>query len=136
MSTNLPNPNGNLTPTDLPSISPERPARMSAHRRRGLRTTLVVLGGTLGIILLSASSCAQATQDRTGGAGNQPDQFGEAKNVRVYTNADSVPNVALFCLDGWGFASTLSGGDSGKDKAATLLRLPDLDVSYCHNQPK
>jgi len=83
------------------------------------------------VILLSASSCSQATQDRTGGAGKNPDQFGEAHNVRVYTNADSVPNVAIFCLDTWAWASTLSGGDSGTDKAATLVRLPEMDAEYC-----
>lgn len=82
-------------------------------------------------ILLSVSACSQATQDRTGGGGKNPDQFGEATKVRVYTNADSVPNVALFCLDTWAFASTLSGGDSGKDKSSALLRLPEMDADYC-----
>jgi hypothetical protein len=85
----------------------------------------------LAVAGLLLTGCAQATQDRTGGAGKNPDQFGEATKVRVYTNADSVPNVAVFCLDTWAFAATLSGGDSGKDKAASLLRLPDLDAEYC-----
>lgn len=92
--------------------------------KRRLAAAIIVAG-------LVLAGCSSATQDRTGGGGKNPDQFGEARNVRVYTNADSVPNVALFCLDTWAFASTLSGGDSGKDKSASLLRLPDMDAEYC-----
>lgn len=97
--------------------------------------TLVVATSTA-VLLLTAASCSTAVQDRTGGSGNNPDQFGEATKVRVYTNADSVPNVALFCLDDWAFASTLSGGDSGSDKAASLLRLAEMDAEYCGGKPR
>jgi F420-0:gamma-glutamyl ligase len=103
----------------------------------------VLIGAAIPLaVLLSASSCASATQDRSGGAGKAPDAFGEATKVTVFTNADSVPNLALMCIDpgdGSGpmaIMSTLSGGDSGKDKAATIVRMPDLDVSYCKGKPR
>lgn len=93
-------------------------------------------------VLLSASSCATATQDRSGGSGQDPDAFSEVTKVMVFTNANSVPNIALFCInpgDGSGpmaIMSTLSGGDSGKDKAAAITRMPDLDVSYCKGKAR
>jgi hypothetical protein len=92
------------------------------------RKALVAVAAALALTL---AGCSAAVQDRTGGSGKNPDQIGQARNVRVYANADDVPNVALFCLDTWAFASTLSGGDSGKDKASALLRLPDMDAEYC-----
>ena len=82
-----------------------------------------------GAALIALAGCSQATQDRPADAGGKdPDALRAATQVTVYLNADNVPNVALFCIDKMRFASTLSGGDSGKDKASSLLRLPDQDV--------
>jgi F420-0:gamma-glutamyl ligase len=109
-------------------------------RSKTVSTAATVLAATT--IALVVTGCSSATQDRTGGAGKSPDRFGEATKVTVFTNADSVPNVTLFCIDpgdGSGpmaIMSTLSGGDSGKDKAATIVRMPDLDVSYCGGKPR
>lgn len=76
---------------------------------------------------LALTGCSQTVGDREGGAGKQADSYEDATEVKVYKNADNVPNVAFFCLDGFGWASTLSGGDSGKDKAAALIRFPEYD---------
>jgi hypothetical protein len=78
-------------------------------------------------VALALSGCASAKQDRTGSAGSDPDQFGEATKVRVYTNADRVPNIAIFCVDDLAFWSGLNG-----DKAAASIgRLTEWDASYC-----
>jgi hypothetical protein len=57
----------------------------------------------------------------------------------VFKNADNIPNFALSCInraDPIAILSTLSGGDSGKDKAAQIIRMPELDASYCGGKPK
>lgn len=81
-----------------------------------------------GILLLAG--CSQATEDRVGGNGSSPDETVDATRVVVFRNADSVPNLAMFCADGLRFASTLSGGDDGANKASTVIRLPERD-SVC-----
>ena len=90
----------------------------------------LVAVGLIGIALvLLLSACGSAVQDRPDEAGGtEPDVLAAATKVTVYLNADSVPNVALFCIGEMRFASTLSGGDSGKDKSAALLRLPEQDA--------
>lgn len=70
------------------------------------------------------TGCSQTTDDRSSGSGNQADQYEDATEVTVYRNADSVPNVAFFCLGEYGWASTLSGGDTGANRAATIVRFP------------
>lgn len=92
--------------------------------KRGLILGAAALGFTM---LLTG--CSQTVGDREGGAGKQADSYEDATHVTVYKNADNVPNVAFFCLDGFGWASTLSGGDSGKDKAAALIRFPEYDAT-------
>jgi hypothetical protein len=99
---------------------------------RSLFSALALIAvGLIGIaIVLLLSSCgASAVKDRPDSAGGKnPDVTAAATKVTVYLNADSVPNVALFCIGDMRFASTLSGGDSGKDKSSALLRLPEQDA--------
>lgn len=71
--------------------------------------------------------CSETTGDRSSGSGNRADSYSDATHVKVFKNADSVPNVAFFCLGTTGWASTLSGSDTGENKAATLVRNPDYD---------
>lgn len=75
----------------------------------------------------AGSSCGTATDDRTGPNGAQPDAFQDAQHVVVYRNADNVPNVAVFCLGAFGWASTLSGTDAGENKSSTLVRFESYD---------
>lgn len=86
-----------------------------------------------GVVL---TGCSTATQDRPDSAGGkEPDGTAAATQVVVYLNADNVPNVAFFCTGDLRWASTLSGGDSGKDKAATLIRIPEQDA-LCTGKPR
>lgn len=83
------------------------------------------------LVLLAAGAllagCADANQDRSGGGGKDPDEFAEATHVRVYTNADRVPNIAVFCIGDLAFATGLN-----QDRAtATILRLPEWDAQHC-----
>lgn len=97
-----------------------------------LRYTLPALA--IGAVLLTG--CATATQDRPDSAGGkEPDSTAAATQVTVYLNADNVPNVAFFCTGAIRWASTLSGGDSGKDKASTLVRIPEQDA-LCAGKPQ
>lgn len=83
---------------------------------------------------LILSGCSQATADRTSGAGKSVDSAEDTWNVKVFNNADNVPNTALFCInraDPIAILSTLSGGDGGKDKAAQVVKMPELNASYC-----
>lgn len=86
----------------------------------------VAVGGLL------LSGCAAAKQDRQGEAGTSPDQFSEATKVRVYTNADTVPNIAIFCVDGLAFWSGLNGDRA----AASIGRLSEWDASYCGSKAR
>jgi len=88
-------------------------------------TTTILAVAALGLAL---TGCSETVGDREGGAGKGADSYEDATNVVVYKNADNVPNVAHFCLGDYGWASTLSGGDSGKDKASALVRFPEYDV--------
>lgn len=88
--------------------------------------------GLLGLVTLlpleTTSSCESApTGDRQAPNGTRADFFKDAQKVTVYRNADDVPNVATFCLDSYGWAATLSGTDAAENKAATLVRFPELD---------
>lgn len=94
--------------------------------RKPLILALVGVG-----LVASLTACGEsATDDRQGGAGSKADQTTDTDHVTVYRNADNVPNVAYFCAGGFAWASTLSGGDSGDNKAATIVRFPDYD-SHC-----
>lgn len=84
------------------------------------------------VALLLLAGCSQAAQDRTGGAGKNPDQFGEATKVRVYTNADRVPNTAVWCIENLAFAGSLNT-DRGQ---GVMFRLPEWDVSYCGREAR
>lgn len=88
------------------------------------RSSTAILGLVVAVAL---SGCAAAKQDRSGGSGKDPDQFGEATKVRVYTNADTVPNIAVFCIDDLAFWSGLNGDRA----AASIGRLSEWDTSYC-----
>lgn len=95
-----------------------------------MRRALII--GLLGVVTLlpleTTSSCdTTPTGDRQAPNGNRADFFKDAQKVTVYRNADSVPNVATFCLDSYGWAATLSGTDAAENKAATLVRFPEMD---------
>lgn len=103
-------------------------------RRRWIATAAV------GALLLAGCG-AQASQDRTSGAGQNPDSTQDAFNVKVFLNADKVPNIALFCINPGeptgpiAIMSTLSGtGESAK--GANIQRITELDASYCGGKPK
>jgi len=96
---------------------------MNARRIAGL-----VLVTASVLTPLATDSCAPATDDRQAPNGTRADFYDDATNVTVYRNADDVPNVATFCLGTYGWAATLSGGDSGADKTAVLVRFPELDA--------
>lgn len=88
---------------------------------------LLVLSALALTLSVGLVGCSETTGDRDGGAGNKADSYSDATDVKVFKNADSVPNVAFFCLGDTGWASTLSGTDAGENKAATLVRNPDYD---------
>lgn len=90
-----------------------------------------------GAALVALTACSAATQDRPDSAGGKdPDNTLPASHVTVYLNADNVPNVAIFCTGQLAWASTLSGDDSGKDKASALVRLSELDAVICAAKAK
>lgn len=93
------------------------------------RSTRIAGAVVVGLLL---TGCAAAKQDRSGGSGKDPDQFGEATKVRVYTNADTVPNIAVFCIDDLAFWSGLNDDRA----AASIGRLTEWDVSYCGRKPQ
>jgi hypothetical protein len=110
---------------------------MRTARSQYASLALVAVGliGIALVLLLSACG-SSATSDRPDSAGGKnPDTTAAATRVTVYLNADDVPNVALFCIGEMRFASTLSGGDSGKDKSSALLRLPEQD-GVCGAAPR
>jgi len=82
------------------------------------------------LLIPLVSGCpGQPTEDRQGPAGTQPDNYQDAQHVTVYRNADTVPNVATFCLGAYGWASTLKNDSSSGSGAAapSLVRFPELD---------
>jgi hypothetical protein len=88
----------------------------------------------LAAIAVLLAGCSEATQDRTSGGGKSPDKTQDTWNVTVFKNADDTPNVVLFCINReapLAILSTLSGGDSGKDKASQIVPMPGLNVVYC-----
>ncbi len=85
---------------------------------------LIALPLALGLAL---TGCASANQDRSSGAGNQPDTYSDTSHVELFRNADNIPNVAYFCADEIGWASTLSNDGTS---APQLVRLPEYD-SVC-----
>lgn len=87
--------------------------------------TLLAVSGLL--LALTACTPSEADDDRKGSGGNQPDKVADTTNVVIHRNADNVPNVAYFCSGPLGWASTLSGTDSGGSKAASLVRLEAYD---------
>jgi hypothetical protein len=99
--------------------------------RRGRLTGAALVG------VLVLAGCSTATEDRGSGGGKNPDSTADATKVRVFYNADKVPNIALFCITPTAeigpiaIMSTLSGGDGGTTKASAIIRMPDMDVPYC-----
>ena len=80
------------------------------------------------LLFLTAASCAAPTNDRTGPNGAQPDGYQDAQHVVVYRNADTVPNVAVFCLGAYGWASTLKADSGGAGSGSpSLVRFPEYD---------
>lgn len=93
-----------------------------------------IIAGAIGVfLLLTAESCGPS-DDRSGTVGNgtKPDGYLDATNVIVFRNADDVPNVVLFCIGKFRFASTLSGSNT---ESAMLIRLPEDDVA-CGGKPQ
>jgi hypothetical protein len=90
-----------------------------------MKTKLLL--GLAALLLIPLQTCSTPTDDRQGPNGTQPDQYSDATHVTVYRNANNVPNVALFCLGPYGWASTLSSGDSGANKASALVRFESYD---------
>lgn len=98
----------------------------------------LLLAAAVSAVVLTAS-CGQATADRTSGAGKEPDSAEDTWNVKVFNNANNIPNLALFCVnhaDPIAILATLSGGDSGKDKSSNFTPRPELDASYCGGRAK
>lgn len=91
------------------------------------KKNLALAGLALGFTVL-LTGCGTTTGDRDAGGGAKADTYKDAQQVVVYRNANDVPNVANFCLGEYGWASTLSGGDSGADKSSALVRFPEYDV--------
>jgi hypothetical protein len=85
------------------------------------------IGGGLTILVTLVACAGITTGDRTSGSGTQADSYQDARHVTVYNNADNVPNVAVFCLGPYGWASTLSGTDAGENKSAVLVRFESYD---------
>ena len=106
-----------------------------------MRRTWVLIFAVLAVTVLF-TGCSTATEDRGSGGGKNPDSTADATKVRVFYNADKVPNIALFCITPTAeigpiaIMSTLSGGDGGATKASAIVRMPELDVPYCGGKPK
>jgi hypothetical protein len=95
------------------------------------------IAALLTALLVALIGCgASATDDRKAGKGSEPDGYGDMTNVIVYRNADSVPNLALWCVGDHAFWSTLSGSDSGENKASQVIRAEDQDVPHCGRKPQ
>jgi hypothetical protein len=97
-----------------------------------MRASLAMAGAVTALLLPVLNACFGATADRQGPNGTQPDSYQDATHVRVYRNADQVPNVATFCLGSYGWASTLKNttSDSASGSAApSLVRFPELDTT-------
>jgi len=80
-----------------------------------------------GAMVLLAGCGASATDDRKSGKGSSPDAYQDATLVTVFRNADNVPNVWEGCMGKHRYAGTLSSGDSGVNKASTIIRLREDD---------
>jgi PBP1b-binding outer membrane lipoprotein LpoB len=97
---------------------------------------------TLVAAVILLAGCSSATEDRTSGKGKSPDASEDASRVKVFYNADKVPNIAIFCITPSveigpiAIMSTLSGSDGGTTKASAITRMPELDVPYCGGKPK
>ncbi len=89
-----------------------------------------LIAGTAFAVAILAG-CSATDNDRDGGNGDQPDNYGESSNVTLYLNVDRVPNVASFCLDNRRYSSTLASTDSGSPKSPVLVRVPEDDVELC-----
>lgn len=89
--------------------------------KKSLAFAALILGA--GLALTGCST--ETVGDRSGGEGTLADVYEDATNVIVYRNADSVPNVAYFCLGRQGWASTLSS----PSKASALVRFVDYDAT-------
>lgn len=90
----------------------------------------------VGAAVLLVGCGSSATDDRKSGKGATPDGYKDITNVIVYRNADKVPNLALWCADDHAFWSTLSSGDSGVNKASTIIRAEDQDIPHCGRKPQ
>ena len=96
-----------------------------------MRRTLI---GLAAVLVLLVGCSAPATNDRTSGGGKDADTTLDTWNVTLFRNADKIPNVALFCIhraDPIAVMSSLSGGDTGVNKTASIVPIPKLDASYC-----
>lgn len=74
-----------------------------------------------GVVLLGAQSCDTPSSDREN---KRADGYADVYDVTIWRNADDVPNVAMFCVDGMRFASTLSADGV---KQPQLVRIPEQD---------
>jgi hypothetical protein len=81
------------------------------------------------IVLLAALlliGCTEELGDRESDAGRKADAIEDVYSVTVYRNIDRFPNVAMFCLEGLGFAAT-SRGSSSAPTSSDFLRVPEYD---------
>jgi hypothetical protein len=90
--------------------------------------SLAAVGAAL-LMPLATDACG-TTADRQGPAGTQPDGYQDMTKVVVYRAPDTVPNIAVGCIGGYGFMTTLkaSGSDTNSGGSApSLLRFPEYD---------
>jgi ABC-type proline/glycine betaine transport system substrate-binding protein len=85
-------------------------------------------GAALALLAACGSMTPAPTSDRQGANGNRADFFQDAQKVTIWRNADTVPNVATFCLGQYGFATTLkTSSTNGGDTSPSLQRFPEMD---------
>lgn len=87
-----------------------------------------IIGAALALLAACGSMAPPPTTDRQGANGNRADAFQDAQHVTIWRNADTVPNVATFCLGAYGWATTLkTGSTNGGDTSPSLQRFPEMD---------
>jgi hypothetical protein len=91
-----------------------------------MKTRLALL--MVSALLIPLSTCASPTNDRVGSNGTQPDGYQDMTHVIVYRAPDQVPNIAVGCIGGYGFMTTLKANSGGAGSGApSLVRLPEYD---------
>lgn len=90
-----------------------------------MRKPVLILVLVAGLVLLVLLAACGTTRDRSSEAGgSSPDEWADTYGVVLVRNVDDVPNVALFCAEGFRFASTLSTDGT---RQPSLVRVPEGD---------